>query len=67
MPQSRQSNLESKGSIDLDSKQKVLDLKRISMYFSSSANSFMGYTVKKVIDIPVPSRDVTYQTLSGLK
>jgi hypothetical protein len=23
------------------------------------------YTVKKVIDFPVPSRDVTYQTLAG--
>jgi hypothetical protein len=24
-----------------------------------------GYTVKKVIDFPVPSREVTNQTLSG--
>jgi hypothetical protein len=24
-----------------------------------------GYTVKKVINFPVPSRDVTYQTLPG--
>jgi hypothetical protein len=26
---------------------------------------FLLYTVKKVIDFPVPSRDVTYQTLPG--
>ncbi len=27
--------------------------------------SFSAYTVKKVRNIPVPSRDVTYQTLNG--
>jgi hypothetical protein len=25
-----------------------------------------SYTVKKVIDFPVPNRDVTYQTLPGI-
>jgi hypothetical protein len=32
-------------------------------YHSRGLAPFLQYTVKKVSDIPVPSRDVTYQTL----
>ncbi len=31
------------------------------------ASSVLPYTVKKVIDFPIPSRDITNQTLPGRK
>jgi hypothetical protein len=33
--------------------------------FRTPSNLFSVYTVKKFFDIPVPRRDVTYQTLPG--
>ncbi len=41
-------------------------ISNLKLAVSPPPSALMGkYTVKKVSDIPIPSRDVTYQTLPG--
>ncbi len=42
-----------------------LDVKKCGAPCALLCASWMENTVKKLFDIPVPSRDVTYQTLPG--